>query len=387
VGEAAQAAATMLARQPLAAADVLALQRTIGNAAVGRLLQQQSDSSAALALQARRTLGLAPDSQPAGQVGAAVQRQTTSAEQAESGDLAQRLQAASRGGRALASGVQRRLEAGLGASLAGVRVHTGGEADSLSRAVQAVAFTTGSNIFFRTGTYNPSTPQGMHLLAHEAAHTVQQARGPVSGAPHPGGVSISDPTDRFERAAETAAHEVTAAAQQPVQRAATTAVQRTTGPEAAGQLLRQNGLVNGPGQPRSIAAAQDGAAGQGAEHVRVQTARRRHGPRDARPKSALPLVGAGQTGQSGGPQVPIQREGGGGMFGTDESIAASVAKKHGLTRGGELDPEESKKTQAEMVAKVQQALDAEAKARAAGKSEAETQGHSIVQRKKEEWMR
>jgi hypothetical protein len=72
------------------------------------------------------------------------------------------------------------LEAGLGADLSSVRVHTGGEADHLARSVDAVAFTTGSAIFFRSGAYNPGTSVGLHLLAHEATHTMQQAAGPVA---------------------------------------------------------------------------------------------------------------------------------------------------------------------------------------------------------------
>ncbi len=131
-------------------------------------------------------------------------------------DLARRIQAASATGTAIDGAVQRRLEGSLGADLSGVRVHTGGEADSLARSVNAVAFTTGPDIFFRAGAYQPQSSEGMHLLAHEAAHTVQQAAGPVAGTPAPGGVSISDPADPFERAADQqAAQAVTAAPPAP----------------------------------------------------------------------------------------------------------------------------------------------------------------------------
>jgi hypothetical protein len=210
------------------AASLLSLQRTAGNAVVTALLRRYARPraahlSAAVDRPLRRkidrplqrkvadkTAAVQPVAVPATAAAPAVQRQ-------EEGSLGERISAAAGGGRPLEQGVQRRLEAGLGADLSGVRVHADGEADHLSRAVQAVAFTTGSHMFFRAGTYNPSTPQGLHLVAHEAAHTVQQARGPVSGRPWPGGVSVSDPGDRFERAAETAARQVTAAAQ-PVQR-------------------------------------------------------------------------------------------------------------------------------------------------------------------------
>jgi hypothetical protein len=91
----------------------------------------------------------------------------------------------------LAAPTQRRLEQGLGADLSSVRVHTDPAADALARSVEATAFTTGPDIFFRAGSYRPSSPAGLHLLAHEAAHTVQQASGLVAGPPA-GGVVQRD---------------------------------------------------------------------------------------------------------------------------------------------------------------------------------------------------
>jgi hypothetical protein len=120
-------------------------------------------------------------------------------------DLGQRIRSGSAGGRGLDPGVQRRLESGLNADLSSVRVHTDTSADQLAREVDAVAFTTGSDIFFQSGAYNPESNSGLRMLAHEATHTLQQARGPVSGTPTPSGVSISDPSDSFEQAAEQAA--------------------------------------------------------------------------------------------------------------------------------------------------------------------------------------
>src|SRR5579883_1423811 len=116
--------------------------------------------------------------------------------------------AASRGGAPLEQNVQRRLETALGADLSGVRVHADSEADQLSRSVDAIAFTTGSDIFFRAGSYNPSTREGFELLAHEATHTIQQARGPVAGTPAPGGILLSDPGDSFEQAAAAEARRI-----------------------------------------------------------------------------------------------------------------------------------------------------------------------------------
>jgi hypothetical protein len=74
--------------------------------------------------------------------------------------------------------------------------------------VDAVAFTSGSNIVFSPGTFNPSTRSGEHLLAHELAHVIQQRNGPVDGTMMEGGLKVSDPGDRFERAADHAATSV-----------------------------------------------------------------------------------------------------------------------------------------------------------------------------------
>lgn len=119
--------------------------------------------------------------------------------------LQSRIHAAKRSGHSLDKRVQKQLEQGLGADLSGVRIHTGHEANALSSSVQALAFTTGSDIFFRAGRYQPGSVQGFHLLAHEVAHVVQQAAGPVAGTPYTDGISVSDPNDRFEQAAEASA--------------------------------------------------------------------------------------------------------------------------------------------------------------------------------------
>lgn len=124
-------------------------------------------------------------------------------------DLAGRIRA-DRGDGSLQPHVQRRLERGLRADLSGVRLHTSPEADQLSRALDADAFSSGQDIFFRAGAYEPDSPEGLHLLAHEAAHTVQQSTGTVEGRPAAGGVVVSDPGDQFERAAEQAASAVLA---------------------------------------------------------------------------------------------------------------------------------------------------------------------------------
>lgn len=78
------------------------------------------------------------------------------------------------GGAALAPRVRRALEGALGADLSRVRVHEGERADALNERFSSQAFTYGHDIYFRDGLPSPSTTHGLHLLAHELAHVVQQ---------------------------------------------------------------------------------------------------------------------------------------------------------------------------------------------------------------------
>ena len=103
----------------------------------------------------------------------------------------------------------------MSADFSDVRVHTGGKADESARSINAQAYTVGTDVVFRSGAYEPDTQGGRHVLAHELAHVMQQKAGPVSGTPAAGGISISDPSDSFERAAEHSATQAMSGA--PVQ--------------------------------------------------------------------------------------------------------------------------------------------------------------------------
>ena len=80
------------------------------------------------------------------------------------------------GGQSLDDNTRKHMEGAFGTDFSNVRIHTGKEADSLSKSVQAKAFTTGSDIFFSEGAYNPGNKAGQHLLAHELTHTIQQGQ-------------------------------------------------------------------------------------------------------------------------------------------------------------------------------------------------------------------
>src|SRR5512143_4019409 len=76
----------------------------------------------------------------------------------------------------------------LGADFAAVRTHTDAAASRSAEGIGAWAYTAGSHIVFRAGEYQPSTPAGRQLLAHELTHVVQEPSTPagplVLGDPH-----------------------------------------------------------------------------------------------------------------------------------------------------------------------------------------------------------
>jgi hypothetical protein len=81
----------------------------------------------------------------------------------------------SAGGRPIPPHVLQRMEAVFGARFGDVRVHVGPHASALG----ALAFTRGSDIHFAPGQYDPASPRGQQLLAHELTHVVQQRSGRV----------------------------------------------------------------------------------------------------------------------------------------------------------------------------------------------------------------
>ncbi len=66
------------------------------------------------------------------------------------------------------------MESRFNADFSGVSIHTGDYAVQMSRDLNAQAFTVGSDIYFNSSRYNPSSDSGKHLLAHELTHTIQQ---------------------------------------------------------------------------------------------------------------------------------------------------------------------------------------------------------------------
>ena len=223
-----------IATKPPAAlrpADILTLQRNVGNRAVQRMLSGSivrapvPASSGGPTIQAKLTIGPAGDryEQEADRVarqvmsfdvaGSSIQRaaeneqeelqmkpadisitplvqrqtstydeelQTSSLQGARTSGAAAApgietaIQNARGGGQSLPEAFSARMARAFGADFSGVRVHTDDRADGLNRSLQARAFTTGANLFFRQGEYNPHSREGQHLIAHELTHVMQQ---------------------------------------------------------------------------------------------------------------------------------------------------------------------------------------------------------------------
>ena len=154
------------------AAMLTGLQQTIGNRAVQRLLAQRSDDG---------PFDL-------------------------DNETADRINSQRGGGQPLDGQVQTRMSDATGHDFSGVKVHTSPESDQLNHQLGAKAFTTGGDIFFRSGAYQPQSSEGQELLAHELTHVVQQSSGSVGGGGS--GMTVNAPGDAYEQEADAVAKTV-----------------------------------------------------------------------------------------------------------------------------------------------------------------------------------
>jgi hypothetical protein len=178
------------------AAQILALQRAIGNAAVARLID-----------------AVRHPHEPGCHEKAPVQR--SAVEEVLRGP-----------GRPMAAPLRAEMESRLGADFSDVRLHTDAAASRSASGIGARAYTSGSHIVLGQGGTD------RHTLAHELTHVIQQRQGPVAGTDHGDGLALSDPSDRFERAAEENAVRVMRDPAPPATQAEP-AARPTAGPGAA----------------------------------------------------------------------------------------------------------------------------------------------------------
>lgn len=150
---------------------VLKMQQTQGNAAVRRAIAQRSY----------------------GAEGGPIDDETTAAINSSRG-----------GGQSLDSGVAQRMSESMGADFSGVKVHTDDKSSQLNQTLNARAFTTGQDIFFQKGEYNPGSSSGQQLLAHELTHVVQQGGSSASGP-----LTLGPAGDSYESEADSVSDSVT----------------------------------------------------------------------------------------------------------------------------------------------------------------------------------
>ncbi|WP_079134748.1 DUF4157 domain-containing protein [Streptomyces sp. EN16] len=174
------------------AAGMGLLQRTAGNGALGAMVQRARSGAAAPAAEQAEQAEHAEHAEHTGQTG-----HTGQAEEQRSPvhDVV------SSGGLPLDTDTRTDMESRMGADFSDVRVHHDSAAHESAKDVGAHAYTVGNNVVFQRDAYDPGSPQGRTTLAHELTHVIQQRNGPVEGTEAPGGIRVSDPSDRFEREA------------------------------------------------------------------------------------------------------------------------------------------------------------------------------------------
>ncbi|MHB1057967.1 MAG: eCIS core domain-containing protein [Rhodanobacter sp.] len=110
-------------------------------------------------------------------------------------------------GHALNATARAFMEPRFGFDFSRVRVHADAVAARSADALDAMAYTVGTHVVFAQGRYAPDTSAGLHLLAHELTHVVQQSG---TGSPSRSGWQMGPVEDAFEREADRTADAVTA---------------------------------------------------------------------------------------------------------------------------------------------------------------------------------
>ncbi|QSV66792.1 MAG: DUF4157 domain-containing protein [Aphanizomenon flos-aquae DEX188] len=126
-----------------------------------------------------------------------LQGKSLKGEMAATPNLETSIQGARGSGQPLDENIRQPMEKAFGGvDFSQVKVHNDAVSDQLNQSIQARAFTTGQDLFFRGGEYNPSSRGGQELIAHELTHVVQQVGG--SSLQRRAGISVQRKCDACE---------------------------------------------------------------------------------------------------------------------------------------------------------------------------------------------
>ena len=243
------------------------------------------------------------------------------------------------GGSSLDAGVRTQMESKMGQDFGDVKVHTGPDAANASKSVQAQAFTVGNEIVFNDGKYSPGSAEGQRTIAHELTHVVQQRNGSVDGTPREGGISVSDPGDKYEQEAEATADHVMSDGggheghDHAAPAAAGAGVQRDADEEgAAVQTMRDDTAVQRDEDEK------EGIEAQSAEEVGSEEVGSQEGKDDAAPgiMAGGPQLGSTEEAKEGG-------EGGGDAAVTAGGPELGSTEEEKGGGGGEVESAEDEK--------------------------------------------
>jgi len=76
-------------------------------------------------------------------------------------------------GKPLEPRIRSQMEAFFCRDLGEIKIHVDSQSDKLSHQLGAKAFTTGQDIFFHEGAYQPRTRAGVEILGHELSHALE----------------------------------------------------------------------------------------------------------------------------------------------------------------------------------------------------------------------
>ncbi|NDJ87320.1 MAG: DUF4157 domain-containing protein, partial [Chloroflexi bacterium] len=156
---------------------ILQLQRTHGNRVVRRMLNQR------------------------------IQRSTLVDGGPLSADISDEINRKRGAGQTLDSKVQAEMSSTMGHDFSDVSVHTDSHSDRLNKQLGAKAFTTGKDVFFSQGSYQPDSTDGKKLLAHELTHVIHQ-----DGSSPSGDLTLGPAEDSYESHADQVAEQVSTTA-------------------------------------------------------------------------------------------------------------------------------------------------------------------------------